>query len=61
MTTKIKHLHPQLKKCKCGFVGKRNRLYQHLEVFLQFHRGDTQVFYSIHGEVPLNVGDKITI
>lgn len=53
----IKQLHPTLKKCKCGFIGKRNELYKHLDRARSAFDPNSKNFFKFHGEVPLNVDD----
>jgi hypothetical protein len=60
----IKKLHPTLKACKCGFMGSRTGLYNHLK---QTERNVVKImgyswsdYYAKHGEVPLNEDDPRT-
>jgi len=66
----IKQLHPTLKACKCGMVGTRSQLYKHFDYFYRklavevaTRRSDktlNQLFFTSHGEVPLNEDDPRT-
>lgn len=63
MNHQIKHLHPTLKACKCGFVGTRTGLLNHMgnqRRQLKLHGDSPREFYVLHGEVPLNEGDPRT-
>jgi hypothetical protein len=56
--SRIKRLHPTLKKCACGFVGSKHLFLQHMDVMLMSARSggeDAKVFWQKHGEVPYNI------
>jgi hypothetical protein len=52
----IKHLHPTMKKCGCGFIGNKTQFYDHLMDERMVYKFEDRLveFYERHGEVPLN-------
>jgi hypothetical protein len=59
-------LHPTLKACKCGFIGGRTQLYNHLKHAMLNYIGDGtpasntdawRRYFNEHGESVLNEGD----
>lgn len=61
--SKIKKLHPTLKKCLCGQVGTKSQFLRHMEYEREQSRRRGEhcvVFWKKHGEIPLNVGDPLT-
>ncbi len=55
--SKIKSLHPTLRKCQCGYIASSHLVTKHIETLLAARRmggEEPQVFWSQHGEVPLN-------
>ncbi len=53
-------LHPTLRACKCGFVGNRNDLYDHMKIAERLHLftgGTLKEHFMKHGESVLNEGD----
>ena len=57
--SKVKRLHPTLKKCACGFVGTKHELYKHFDSERKDYDGVwpgflPKDFWTKHGEVPLN-------
>ena len=48
-------LHPTLKKCRCGYVADKGKLYRHFDEVRSMLRahGDAAIeFFVAHGEVP---------
>ena len=56
-TRRIRKLHPTLKKCRCGFIGTKHVFMGHMDTLLAARRAGgekPEIFWSQHGEVPLN-------
>jgi len=55
----IKQLHPTLKACKCGWIGKRSGLYRHFTEMQQYLTTTKrpELMCVLHGESVLNVDD----
>lgn len=56
--SRVKRLHPTLKKCACGFVGTRTEFYNHLAFGEELEtQAEMNAFWTKHGEIPYNIGD----
>jgi hypothetical protein len=54
----FRQLHPTLRKCKCGFVGKKSEFHAHMiklerELVHKTGKMGYKAFFQRHGEVPI--------
>jgi hypothetical protein len=54
---RVKKLHPTLKKCACGFIGSKHKLYKHFDETRFEGKEPVKNWFDKHGEVPCNVDD----
>jgi len=52
----IQRLHPTIKGCRCGFIGTKTQLYNHLGEWTK-HYKTSKEFFAEHSEVPINEND----
>jgi hypothetical protein len=56
--SKVKQLHPTLKKCACGWIGTKTKFFDHIDEAEGLEGLSAKEFWTKHGEIPLNVGDE---
>lgn len=63
--SRIKRLHPTLRKCKCGYIDTKHNVLNHIiqglharsSKELRTQNFNVREFWKHHGEVPLNEGE----